>query len=478
MQRSLGAITLGAALALGPVATAQAAAPPALSALEDAFVDIADRVRPSVVTIRSERDAMVGEEEGLPDFFRIFPHQGVPPHLFRQQAAGSGFVLDAEGHILTNNHLVEGAKTVEVHLEDEETRNGTGPEWLDAEIVGADPATDLAVLKLKEVPKDLRPATLGDSSQLRVGQWAIAIGDPYGLDKTVTVGVISALGRRNFQGPLRDVAYQNFIQTDAAINPGNSGGPLVNLEGEVIGISTFILSESGGAVGIGFAIPINMARDVFEDLIRYRKVVRGYLGVRISDIDEDMAQALKLEHRRGALVQEVIADTPAARAGLEHGDIVLEIDGKPVLDAAHLQQEVARRDPDETIELAIVRGGKPRTVSVTLEELPATLLAGVPPAIDQILGMRVQDITDELAQARGLEAGRGVIVAEVQPGSPAFRKGIEPGDVILELGGAPIESVEQLEQLLAQLEPGTWFTLWIQDSDGRTRFIPLRTPTE
>ncbi len=476
MHRALQVLTLGVAFAMGLLGPGAAAVPSELVSLEDAFVEIADRVRPSVVNIRTERVRLGVDDDGdLPEFFRLFPHRNFPPDAFRRRAAGSGLILDDQGHILTNNHLVSKAQKVEVRVERSNGRSGHQEEWVEAEVVGTDPATDLAVLRLREVPAGLQPATLGASRNLRVGQWAIAIGDPYGLDKTVTVGVISALGRRNFRGPLRDVRYQNFIQTDASINPGNSGGPLVNLHGEVIGISTFILSESGGAVGIGFAIPIDLARDVFEDLIRYKKVVRGYLGVRISDIDEDKAQAFKLEHRGGALIEEVMPDTPAERGGLRHGDVVLKVDGVPVEDAASLQHAVAQRDPDETVELEVLRQGVIVAKRITLEELPTELVVAAKPVVQTKLGLATRDITPAIAEERGIEQ-RGVLVSEVDPTGLAARKGIAPGHIILEVAGTPVNSTQELKGEVETLAPGTWFTLWVQDEDGRTRFIPLRVP--
>ena len=480
MTSRLFTLALSALLLTGATSPARAEAPPALMALEDQFVEIAERVRPAVVNVKTQRNAMMGLKNGdaAREMFPDFPwHQFGPPRGgFRQQATGSGFLVDDQGRVLTNNHLVQDAKKVEVRVDLPNGNNGTQAEWIEAEVIGTDPHTDLAVLRLKSIPPGLRSAKLGTSSDLRVGQWAMAIGDPYGLDKTVTVGVISALGRRGFGGPLRRVTYQNFIQTDASINPGNSGGPLVNIRGEVIGINTFIFSESGGAVGLGFAIPIDLARGVLEDIIRYGKVIRGYLGVRISDIDTELARGLGLEDRRGALVQEVMEGTPAERGGMKHGDVVLKIDGQDVEDAAGLQSAVASHDPDQTVEFEILRKGAHRTLRITLEALPERASA-IRPAAGTSTGVAVQDITEEIAQARGIEQ-RGVLVSEVDPASPAARKGIEPGHVILEVRGKPVNSVKEWDATIGKMKPGEWFTLWVQDSEGRTRFIPLQIPEE
>lgn len=477
MLRFMRTCALAAVVVVCMTTAAPAAPRKELIALEEAFVEIAEQVRPSVVNVRSERSVLGLDHENLPEFFRFFPHRNMPPGGLRQQAAGSGFILDEQGHILTNNHLVSKAKKVEVRIEHPNGQRGRDREWIEAEVVGTDPASDLAVLRLIDVPDDMRPAALGTSKDLRVGQWAIAIGDPYGLDKTVTVGVISALGRHNFRGALRDVQFQDFIQTDASINPGNSGGPLVNLRGEVIGISTFILSESGGAVGIGFAIPIDLARGVFEDLIRYKKVFRGYLGVVISDITHEKAQAFNIEQGGGALVEQVMPDTPAERGGLIHGDVILRINGEPVFDAAGLQHAVAQQNPDDTVELEVLRRGKIVKKQITLEERPSQLGVATRPEVESKLGLATENITPEIAEERNIER-RGVLITEVDPSGPAARKGIEPGHIILEVANTPVNSTKDLMAEVAKLEPGTWFTLWVQDENGRTRFIPLRVPAE
>jgi len=453
----------------------------ALANLEQAFSAIADEVRPSVVNIKTERENVFGIEDNE-ELRRLFPffHPDMPqspPRSFRQQAAGSGFVLDAEGHILTNNHLVDGATKVEVRIESEHTKNGQRGEWLEADIVGTDPATDLAVVKLREVPKDLTPAKLGKSKDVRVGQWAIAIGDPFGLDKTVTVGVVSAVNRKNFGGALQDVRYQNFIQTDASINPGNSGGPLVNLNGEVIGINTFIFSETGGAVGIGFAIPIDMAQDVVADLIRYGKAVRGFLGVKIRDLDPDMMRAMGAEDLRGALIDEVVPDTPADRGGLKKGDVVLRLDGEPIEDAAMLQSLIAGREPDEKVELDVLRRRERKTIEITLEEFPEEQQQRAERGAINRLGIAVQELSDAFKAERNLDPSvQGVIVAEVDPNSMAADKGLERGLIILEVAQSPVSSVAQFEAEIAKIKPGEFFTLYVVTNTGNQSYVALQMP--
>jgi Do/DeqQ family serine protease len=337
-----------------------------IKSLGQAFVEVAKEVQPSVVNITTEKTIAVqpwdrfGEDffKGSPfeDFFRGFgfgPPGGGREYQYKQRSGGSGVIVDKEGYILTNNHVVEGADKVKVRLND-------GREFI-ATIKGQDPRTDLAVLHIKA--KDLPVARLGDSDKLEVGEWAIAIGSPFGLEHTVTVGVISAKGRSG----LGTGTYEDFIQTDASINPGNSGGPLINIDGEVIGINAMIIQPG---TGIGFAIPINMAKQILNDLIKKGKVVRPWLGISAQDLSPELSEHFKVKEKEGVLVSEVHPGTGAEKAGLVSGDIILSVDDKPIKNASELVKEIQKKKVGEKVKLSIIREGKPLVIEVTTMAMP------------------------------------------------------------------------------------------------------------
>ncbi|MDZ7261345.1 MAG: Do family serine endopeptidase [candidate division KSB1 bacterium] len=369
-----------------------------------AFVAIVKKVSPTVVTITSEKTVKVrhpfsdffGE-----DFFRFFQ---LPEGDVIQRGLGSGVIVSPDGYILTNHHVIKDADELNVLIEKEE---------YDAKVIGSDPKTDVAVIKIDK--KDLPTIKFGDSDQLEVGEIVLAIGSPFSaaLERTVTHGIVSAKGRTGLQIGGAELSYQNFIQTDAAINPGNSGGALVNLQGELVGINTAIVGQAN--VGIGFAIPINMAKWVMEQLLDKGKVVRGWLGVYIGPVDRKMARALGLDKAEGALVSEVVEDSPAGEAGVKAGDVIIEFDGKPIKDDNHLMNLVASYDPGSRVSMKIVRDGKEKILNVKLGERPDEAVAAAPSVEEKTgLGIRVQNLTRALAERYGYKNEEGVLVTDVQ----------------------------------------------------------------
>jgi serine protease Do len=334
--------------------------------------------------------------------------------------------VSTDGYILTNHHVVKDADQISVVIDKEE---------FEAEVVGKDPATDLAVVKIDK--KDLPAIRLGDSDNLEVGEWVLAVGSPFSqlLAHTVTSGIISAKGRQLDNGLSRDLTYQDFIQTDAAINPGNSGGALVNIRGELIGINTAIYSEGGGNLGIGFAVPVNLAKSVMDDLISHGKVVRGYLGVMIGTPDAELSQALGLKSNKGAVINEVVDDSPAAKAGLQAGDVIVALEGKEIEDSQHLTNLVASYTPETRINLKVVREGKEIQKSVLLAERPDFSNAKDTPAGSKgsatgQLGFSVTELSSSAAEQLGYQGLQGVVVSSVSQGSVAFEKGLQRGDLI------------------------------------------------
>jgi len=388
---------------------------------------------------------------GLEEFFGQPPGAVPPPGPL--SAAGSGFIVSADGYVVTNNHVVAGAEMVEVVLEDERR--------LDAEIVGADPATDIALLKVS-ADEDLPVADWGDSGDLRIGQWVVAIGNPFGLGGTVTAGILSARSRDLNAGP-----YDDFLQTDAAINSGNSGGPLFNAAGEVVGVNTAIFSPSGGSVGIGFAVPSRVARNVVEDLQDAGVVERGYLGVQIQPVSEDLAEALGLEtvggeDAAGALVADVTEGGPAAEAGLEAGDIITAVAGTEIGTPRDLTFEVAELEVGETVSLTVVRDGETQALDAEIGSQPATLYgAAAEPGTEAepeaeagpMLGITVAPVTADLRSGLGLpDDVEGLAISSVAPGSAAADAGLLPGDVIAEAAGEPVRGIEALRAAAAEAE--------------------------
>ena len=373
------------------------------------------------------------------DFFDKFFRPRFPEGEYKIQGLGSGVIIDSEkGYIITNNHVIEEADELKITLGDRRE--------FDGKVVGTDPQTDVAVVKIEG--KNLPSAKLGDSDTIRVGQWAIAIGNPFGLSQTVSIGVISATGRAN----VGVAAYEDLIQTDAAINPGNSGGPLVNIQGEIIGINTAIYTKSGGYQGIGFAIPINMIKTIMRDLVEKGKVTRGWLGVVIQDIDPALAKSFNVTVTEGVLVSDVQDNSPAKESGFERGDIVTEYEGKSIRDVNHLRNSVAQTEVGKKVKIKVLRDGKDKELIVKIGEQPSDLFAAGPGVVPsgKDLGMTVQNLTKELANRLGVEEDGGVIVTEVQPGSPAATSDIREGDIIKEVNRKKIVGVAEFKKALSE----------------------------
>lgn len=365
-----------------------------------------------------------------------------------------------KGYILTNNHVVADMDELKVKLSDKRE--------FDAEIVGTDEQTDLAVIKIEG--ENLIPAKMGDSDEMRPGQWAIAVGNPFGLTHTVSVGVVSAIGRSG----VGIASYENFIQTDAAINPGNSGGPLVNIKGEVIGINTAIFTRSGGYQGIGFAIPVNMAKAVLRDLIDKGRVTRGWLGVAIQNLDQSLAEQFDVNVTEGVLISDVQDDSPAKEAGFERGDIVIEYDNKLVSDINHLRNIVAQTEVGKKVEVKVLRKGSEEVLTVKIGEQPSDLFATGRSPIGKDLGMTVQSLTEELAGSFGYEGESGVVVSAVEPGGPAAQAEIKEGDLIKEVNREKVADVKGFRKALKSAEKGKDILMLIRRG-MHTRFVIIKS---
>src|SRR5437867_3341539 len=428
-----------------------------LRAMEDAFSAVADRVTPAVVHVSTvQKKGAAGAPEENPERFREFFGDEFYDRYFRRRpredarATGSGVLVDPKGYILTNNHVIENAQDIIVRLSDQ--RKFT------AKLVGRDPKTDIAVLKV-DSPRPLPAAEIGDSDHLRVGQWAIAIGNPFGLDRTVTVGIISATARTR----VGVTQYDNFIQTDASINPGNSGGPLLNIDGKVIGINTAIVAAGQG---IGFSIPINQARDVMQQLIARGRVVRGWLGIVIQDLTDQLAGSFGVKEGAGVLVAEVMKGSPADVAGLRAGDVVVELGGAPIKEVPDLQRRIAAVKPGQTMKLTVIRERKPVAVSVKIGEMPADEpVVAEAPGTDE-WGLSVELLTGDAALRLDLPVSRGLLVTDVQPGSPAEKAGLRRGDVILEVARRAADDPANLYRALGALKPGESVLIYVHRAGG------------
>lgn len=437
-----------------------------LADFNNAIVNIADRTNPTVVTITTE---MTVRQQVRSPFEFFFNNPGNQQRERQVSGLGSGVIVDSgEGYIITNNHVIENADEITVRLY-------SGDEY-SAEVVGADPGSDIAVLKVDV--EDLPAIPLGDSERIRVGEMVLAIGSPLQSDfaHTVSQGIVSASGRSSLGLNL----YENYIQTDAAINPGNSGGALINLDGELIGINTAIASRSGGSQGIGFAIPINMVKSVMEDLIEDGRVARGYLGIGLGgEVDRTMARALDMESPRGFIIGNVEEGGPADEAGLKSGDVVVELNGEPVRNFYDFRIAIANSSPGTEVELGIFREGEEMSFTVELGELDAQEVPGVDPQMEEemseSLGFDVNNLTDNIRQQLRLESGiTGVVVAEIQQGSRAYRQGLRQGDVIMQIGNQSIENESQFYSVMSQyLESGDDALLMRIYRQGRNMFVAI-----
>ena len=447
-------------------ATAASAPAPAVSQGLPDFATLAKRVGPSVVNVSTtqvrkaaaDTPSPFDSDDPMSQFWQRFFGGRMPRGgSQRQTGLGSGFIIDRNGTILTNYHVVDGAQKISVTLSDGKT--------YDAKVIGKDQKTDIAVIKI-DAGQDLPAVTLGDSDRLEVGEWVMAIGNPFGLDHTVTSGIVSAKGRQIGQGP-----YDNFIQTDASINPGNSGGPLINLRGEVVGITTAIYSQSGGNIGIGFAIPTNSVKELLPQLKDKGRVVRGYLGTTVQKITPEIADSLGLKQQRGALVADVMRGSPAERAGIKTGDIITEFNSKEVKDSAELPALVARVAPGTTASIKVLRDGKEISLPITVGEMKDTEVATAGEEGD--LGLAVQPLTPEVAQSMGLNRAEGLVITEVKPGSAADDAGLREGDVITEVNRRPVKTLADYNREMARSNKGQSVLFLVRRGDSSV-FLALK----
>jgi serine protease Do len=467
-SRGLLISVLGAWLASLPLfgsgAPAKAATLAALENRPPSFAAIAKRTTPVVVNIftTSQRSVRPGSNDPLEEFFSRF-FGDTQPRENGPRSLGSGILISKDGEVLTNYHVVRNAETIKVKLADQTE--------YEARLIGKDDRTDLALVKIRRSGGNMPFARLGSSSQLEVGDWVMAIGNPFGLEHTVTAGIVSAKGRVIGAGP-----YDNFIQTDASINPGNSGGPLINALGEVVGVNSAIFSQSGGNIGIGFAIPIDLAKKIADQLRKNGRVVRGWLGIRAQDVSPQLASSLNLARPVGemAVVTEVAENSPAGEAGVKTGDVILEFNGKPVPKSHEFPSVIADTPPGQKVSLKIVHEKKEQTISVKIGELPEENDGSQKTeSRDPEIGIRVQRITPEAARRLGMISTKGVLVMEVQPGSPAEQIGVEPADVIREVNQRPVNNVSDFERAVRQGRRGDRILLLVQRGDN-TVFFALK----
>ena len=428
---------------------------PEASMVPASFSELADKVKAGVVNIQVVNTVKnisahqfpgnpFGEQNPFGDFFERY-FGGDMPRSYEQKGVGSGFIVSRDGTILTNNHVVEQADQIKVKL-------ANGKEY-DAKVVGRDPKTDLALLKI-DGASNLQPLTLGDSDDLKVGSWVVAIGSPFGLEQTVTAGIVSAKGRVIGSGP-----YDNFIQTDASINPGNSGGPLVNMKGEVVGINTAIIAS---AQGIGFAIPVNIAKEVASQLQEKGHVTRGYLGILIQDVTPELAKAFNLKEEKGALVAQVSKGSPADKGGIEQGDVIVEFDGKEIAESKDLPRLVASTPVGKIVMVKVSRDGKLVERRVKVGELEEKKAEVTKVPMRKSLGITIQNVTPEMARGLGLKTETGVVITRVDPGSPAARAGLQRGDVIQEINQEPVKDAEDFSKKIEKAKEQERVLLLIQ----------------
>lgn len=465
-------IAIAGVMMLAGVQTALASseAPAALQQLDQAFVQVAEKVTPAVVNISSTKKAPSAQGQDLEPFFKNHPFKDFfgddffkrfkrePGNQFRQHGMGSGVIISPDGLILTNAHVVKDADEIKVNLSDKRS--------FDAKVIGADPESDIAVIKIAAT--GLPTASLGDSSKLRAGEIVLAVGNPFGLNRTVTSGIVSATGRTN----VGIIDYEDFIQTDAAINPGNSGGPLVNIKGQVIGINTAIASRSGGYQGIGFAIPSNSAKLIMDDLVKTGKVRRGLLGVNIQDLSPSLAKSFGRSDSEGALVSQVIPGSPAEKAGVQAGDIIVKFKGEPVSGAAQLKNLVGREKPGSEATLSLVRDKKNLDVKLKIGERTQKALAssepsGGPAETLNELGIDVEKPTPAEAQKAGIKLGEGLKVKDLTADGVGRTMGLRSGDIILEVDGKPVSEATEFNTAVKQAKKNKVIRLKVQRGNSR-----------
>ncbi len=456
-----------------PVATAPQPTFPGMGG--QSFVEIAKAVKPAVVNIYATKSGRSDGPHATPfddpffrrffgdEFFRRFEQQ---PKERKERGLGSGVIVESNGLIITNNHVVGKADDIRVTLSDKRE--------FKAKLIGTDPKTDIAVVRIEAT--GLPTVPWADSDKLEVGEFVLAVGNPFGLTQTVTLGIVSALGRA-----AGIAEYEDFIQTDAAINPGNSGGPLINVRGELVGINTAIFSQSGGNMGIGFAVPSNMARSIMDQLVRTGKVVRGWLGVSIQELTPELAAQFGLGETKGVLVSDVMDDSPAKKAGFERADVIVEYDGKPMDSPTHLRNAVAQTPVGKKVTIKIIRDKKPKTIELTIAEQPKSMSqsgeeeggeSGSPAGV--LSDLDVRELNDELASRYGLKSSeRGVVIIRVKPGSTAEEVGVREGDVILEVNRQAVTSLKAYERIVSKL-PKDQAVLLLLKRQGRTLYLTLR----
>ncbi len=437
-------------------------------ALPNSFADLAAAQAAAVVNISTTK--VVQGRRGFPPGFGFPPgspfdqffhdfSKNMPPQ--ERHALGTGFIISQDGYVVTNNHVVGGADEIVVKMKN-------GKEYT-AKLIGTDKKLDVALLKVKA--SGLKTVRLGNSKQLRVGDWVVAIGNPFGLEQTVTAGIVSAKGRVIGAGP-----YDHFIQTDAAINPGNSGGPLFNLKGEVVGINTAIYSRTGGNLGIGFAIPVNLARPVIDELRRTGHVTRARMGVYIAEVDKATMQALGLKNKKGALVRQVENGSAADKAGIKPGDVVVSVDGELIKAMHDLPIRISRHKPGDRVRIGLVRNGKPMSITVKVEEMIETASkSNKSPRQQAKLGLMLRDLDKNLAETLQTHAKQGVVVRRVQPGSAAQLAGIQRGDVIFQVNRRPVKNLARFNTMAQGFKAGDVLQLLL-DRHGNTVFVIMRLP--
>lgn len=443
--------------------------------LPDNIADLVDKMGPSVVNIYSTKVVKARQGQGLspfhnnqeiPELFKKFfdfpDQQQAPPQEQKSQSLGSGVIISSDGYIVTNNHVVEEAEEIKVRC--------TNHEEYDAKIIGRDPKTDVALIKI-EPRNGLTFIQFGNSDKLRVGEWVVAIGNPFGFENTVTAGIVSGKGRTIGGGP-----YENFIQTDASINMGNSGGPLFDLNGDLVGINTAIFSRTGGNIGLGFAIPVNMVKNVVDQLKDHGKVTRGWLGVMIQHVTAELAEKFGLDRPIGALVGEVMKDSPAAKAGIKQGDVIIKFMGKEVSSMSTLPSLVAQTSVGTKAELTVIRDGKKQKINVKIGKLDEEHIdsgSAKGESISRKLGLTVQEITPELAQTLGIEEQKGLIISNVEANSPAATAGISRGEIILEVNQKPVTYIKEFREMTSKIKPGENILLLTKKGE-HTRFVVVK----